>query len=421
MTLESLQRAASSAQSSQNRATTTPPANLQSRGLARTLTAAPGYVLNPDGYPAAILTTGQIQKAITWYQNNAALYTPRVITAVQQRLNLSATGKVDLGFVKAVARWQATYDLEDSSNRLIPLRSGKAISAYPATGVLTAEQLSKLFPAGLASDKNVRAFASSALDISRRWRSLGSQEKRRQAVYRLLQTTLAIAGVYEPTFVLKLMDEATRGTFSATAWTLTVNSDFFHQKEATEQQIQSFLLTLFHEARHADQLFTALRYLAGLGRTAKQIAAETKLDSTSKPVLAALQKPVAPDSPLGIVAQEWYHSYFGKNRGHRQTTLHNMNLGPIIAANERELRKQTAAQQVVTSALKTATGSRRDVLNREKERLDTLIGFLQGKLNEQRPNYARAERDYRLLPEERDAWDTAMNAAKFVYNPEYLK
>lgn len=421
MTLEPQQRTARTTQSSQSRPATPPAATTQTRGTAKTLTPAPGYRLNPNGYPIITLDNTQIQKAITWYQNNSALYTPRAIKEIQQRLKLATTGKVDLTFIRAVAQWQNSFDLIDTSNREIPLRSGKVTSAYPATGVLTAEQLSKLLPTGLATEKNIRAFATSALDLSRRWASLGSQDKKRQAVYQLLRSTLASAGVYEPTFVLTLMDEATRGTFAGSAWTLTVNSDLFIKKNATEQEIQSFLLILFHEARHADQLFSVLRYLAGLGRTAQQIAAETKLDSTSKPVLAALQKPIAPDSTLGIVAQEWYHSYFGRNRAHRQTTLYNLGLPTIMADNTRELQKQTANRQAVITELKTATGTRRDILNREKQRLDGVISFLQGKLSEQRTRYANAQRDYRLLPEERDAWDTQMNAARFVYNPEYLK
>lgn len=383
------------------------------------LTPAPGYVADRSGKPRPALDPVQIQKAQAWYRANSSIFTPAVIKEVQQKLNTPATGKPDIAFVKAVAKWQASYNLFISSDREVSLKNGKTSMVYPSTGVLNPEQLSKMFPTGLARPETAAAYAKNAQALSDQWASLATKDKRLKAVYSLLNRLLAAAGVYEPEFLLVNMPTEERGAFSPQKWELALNSSLFSQRQVSPEEVDEMLTTLYHEVRHADQLMQVLRYLAGRGMTVTQIKQITSM--RGKQVQAAMKKPIPPGSAQGIVAREWFESYFGSQRTYRAMVLRdlNMNFDAAIAANTAELNRLQAQLHLINGQLKTATGQKQSDLNREKIMVQAGINRFSRLLAEQRAKRDGAYPAYLALPEERDAWDVQKQVARnFNFRPE---
>ncbi|MDP9765284.1 hypothetical protein [Deinococcus enclensis] len=399
----------------------TTPANLTSPGLSsvrpitlagvspkvkplQVTTPSPGFLKTPDGTFRSELDATQLRKARGWYAANASQYTPAVIRQIQSRLREAVTGRVTDAFLQAVALWQTNFDLYGAAGRGTSV--GKAeYSGYTPTGVLTPEQLSRLFPSGLAKPTQVAAYATNAEDLIARWNAIGGYDGRRKALYALLEQQMKAAGVLMPKLVLSRMEDSLLGVYSGKEHSITINSGFLTKANTEQEDIRILLQTLYHEARHAEQNFAIARLMHGTGMTSAAVYTQTGMNM--KLVQAAAKKPLRPDTPEGIVANEWYQSKYGAFAAQRNKDL--------IAGREVDRTIRTTEE-----ALTLLRSRRADIVKKlttnlpavEKQRLNTDLALIdqQSKdlnrlLQQLYVQSADYNAKYRALPGERDAWD----------------
>ncbi len=378
-------------------------------------TPSPGFVRESDGSPRYQLDATQLKKARAWYVANAAQYTPNVIAQLQVSLKEQATGKLTDSFLQAVAYWQINFDLTAAAGRGTQVGNVEH-GGYLPTGVLTPEQVSRLFPSGLAKPTQIAKYATNIEELIAMWNTIGGYDGRRRALYAVLEQQLEAVGVIMPKFNLSKLSPGTMGTYDSSDHELRINSEFLRQPQPTPSEIREFLSTLYHEARHAEQAFMVARLLYGSGMTLDAIERQTTIDK--KLIKSAAAKPIRPDSPAGIVANEWYQSKYGALAAQRSQTMSDLNTNRRTIANvERtliniETRRKALAQQLQSGKLATAEKTRvendLDLLAKQAMDMNNLLNDLN---QMDVVNY----QNYRNIPGERDAWDVEGAVSTYYY------
>jgi hypothetical protein len=113
----------------------------------------------------------------------------------------------------------------------------------------------------------------------------------------------------------------TWASFTFRTWTLDLNPANFdptHYDTLTADDQNDVAVTVYHEARHAEQWFRMARERAGLGATQLDLEA---LGHPSDIAAAALADPIMQCDRSQYEAEEWYESVYGSGRTHRNTTL----------------------------------------------------------------------------------------------------
>jgi hypothetical protein len=114
---------------------------------------------------------------------------------------------------------------------------------------------------------------------------------------------------------------STWAEFDFTTWTLNLNPANFdpaHYDTLTPDQQDDVAVTIYHEARHAEQWFRMARERAGLG------ASKADLEALWYPpdiADAAVADPILQCDWSQYESEEWYQSVYGGGRVHRDTTL----------------------------------------------------------------------------------------------------
>lgn len=121
------------------------------------------------------------------------------------------------------------------------------------------------------------------------------------------------------------------GAFDADQWTMSLNEHYFGATGMDTDQLQrdyrEALLTVYHEARHAEQAFLMARERAGLGATADQIIQAMSQNPNSAPVPArwvvelAVQNPITQCDHTQYLTEQWYQSMYGSGADHRAGVL----------------------------------------------------------------------------------------------------
>lgn len=368
-------------------------------------TPEPTAPIDPaTGFTFDNLTSAQFKTARTWYKANAQQYTPTVIRAIQEKLQLPVTGTVDHAFLNGVASWQATFDLALYGGRSTVLANGNQLGGFLPTGAITPEQMAKLFPAGLARPESFARYIKETDRIVQTWNTLDTASKRKQAIEALLKQFSQANGLPAPQFTATPMSASLLGTFTFKTWQLELNASTL-RPDMTPEEIRDVLDTLYHETRHAEQNFMALRLMVGMGFTPTQIAARTGM----RPVIiaAAARKPISPQSVQGIVANEFYQSSFGAQATSRKDTMANLSLRRSeweIAKDE--LRYLESRRQEVVQFQKEATSAAEKAERQQQlKTLDAQLKTARTKLSNAERRYDAAYDAYRAIPGERDAWD----------------
>jgi uncharacterized protein DUF4150 len=229
------------------------------------------------------------------------------------------------------------------------------------------------------------------------WRKLRADWKSLDAVQRLhrmedaINARLKAAGV--PPISLTAgpkSSPSTNGNFDWRNWGIDINQDRLGN-DITDAQFNRLGQTVYHEGRHAEQLWNSARSQAGAGLTAAQISADH-----GYPLNIAQQAAASPISGTGPRASQGTavtDSLWGSGRAGRIETLTQL---PIWSNRVSDLMGQL---QRAGGNPQSYAGIEAAIANREQ------IMRIQGELNT-----AQAERDkyyqrYRKLPEEKDAWD----------------
>src|SRR5213078_4017170 len=153
---------------------------------------------------------------------------------------------------------------------------------------------------GLAAPASVSALASTAM-------ALGTEVPDQSPDQRLARLTvpltelLARAGV--PPLGVQLDADATRTRFDATAWTigcaLLTDDDF------------TVLEKLYHHARHAEQMFVALRWQAGRGILGRLSLFRQRSRVSREVLRAARDNPLRRQPVPGAAGARWWRDWFG--------------------------------------------------------------------------------------------------------------
>ena len=128
-----------------------------------------------------------------------------------------------------------------------------------------------------------------------------------QRVTAQIHAALRKAGVPPPQVVFKPI--VTKGIFMRRTWTLLINAKRFH--DAGDRI--ALLGTVYHEARHAEQFFDAIRVAASLQPTAsaqalaRWIVARGEVAPPLAIIEAARQRP-----PTKGESDKWFRLYFGR-------------------------------------------------------------------------------------------------------------
>ncbi|GAA5447579.1 hypothetical protein [Deinococcus depolymerans] len=375
------------------------------RPSLRPTTPPPGYILNKTtGTPRTDLDNVQLRKARAWYQANAEQYTPEVIRQIQKKLDLPQTGIVDHAFLNNVGVWQASFDLLLASGRGIPVSADTESFNFPANGVLTPEQLAKMFPSGLSRPESMIRYVKDIEKIVQNWDTLDTAGKRASAIKTLLNQYSQGNGFPAPNLQSVQMNPGRSGSFSSTSWRIKINAASLNDTMNPEQ-IRETMATLYHEARHAEQNFMSVRLMLGAGMTPAQIGEQTGIPK--EVITAAARKPVNPASVQGIVANEFYQSSFGAYAKARNKTMSDLNtrynemLAARASLSNLEEKRRKAAKALASAATPTLRTERQQ----DMQQLDAQISAARTREATATRNYNTIYAAYRALPGERDAWD----------------
>lgn len=202
-----------------------------------------------------------------------------------------------------------------------------------------------------------------------------------QEVTARIHDALRSAGVPLPQVVFKLI--ATKGVFKRRSWTLFINATRFHQGEDRV----ALLGTVYHEARHAEQFFDALRVAAALQPRASASTLAQWIQSRGEIVPPRSVIEVARRRPLARgESDKWFHLYFGDDaERYRKTQFDRKVLKQQLADMGEERARLVARHKMgypITEAVRLRFNARRQRLHAE---------------------YVKADAAYRELLDEKDA------------------
>ncbi len=189
------------------------------------------------------------------------------------------------------------------------------------------------------------------------------------------------------------------GSFSYTTWSISINRAFLEKFLASpDMQTRVSMVieladTLYHEARHCEQVFRILRFLAGAGFERQRIAEITDAPQSviGTACTTPLKLPAIGWTPAALQAMRWYHSFFGENAMSRRNTLRD--------AGQAERERATwmgALTATVLSKSGKIGAELREIEDRIKDQ-KSMVAFL-----DQWKDVL--DDDYRELAEEADAW-----------------
>ena len=139
-------------------------------------------------------------------------------------------------------------------------------------------------------------------------------------------------------------DADASGAFHVRDWQMVLNERRFHLEihaadtpyedaRRAQDQYRRLLGTIYHEARHAEQIFRAAQERAGLGATAPNItsAMTAHADGIVPPsyiVDLAVLQPITECDETQFQAEEWYANLYGVGARHRDAVLTNFRADP---------------------------------------------------------------------------------------------
>jgi hypothetical protein len=310
------------------------------------------------------LTPAGKAKARNFYAAQSERYTPAFITTMQQALRVSASGRIDDATLEAVAAFQDAH----------PPLKGDAM-AGPRT-------LSRLMVFGLATETDREHYVGLFEDAADKFGPATTIEERLAAAWGAVIPSLTEEQV-TPVPEVSKADTGGEGAFRPSQWVAFISPDLLAPAPLSQVKRAQLKETVYHEARHAEQLYTMARMLAAKGRTAPQI---TKfVGTTAKPEVAveAKSRPLARGSTEFVVAEQLFDATHGE-AGKRHDDLE---------------KKVTEKRKARDAALAAAQNNKEDpaVLKAEAE-------------------YDKVRDEYADLADEADAFATAEEAGKTPRN-----
>jgi hypothetical protein len=128
------------------------------------------------------------------------------------------------------------------------------------------------------------------------------------------------------------------GYFAPSDWKMSLNRTYFdesagHDATTLETNYREALRTVFHEARHAEQSFRAMREVFGLGATVEQALHAMSQATGGYPPPAwvanlAHQNPILQCDVAQNEAAQWYETLYGSGAAHHAAAESNASADP---------------------------------------------------------------------------------------------
>ncbi len=271
-----------------------------------------------------------------WRMNNSAR-----LDQISAAINIDGIGqdKARAGIVRAALLASIVASDSWSPHQLKCYAQALALSAQPQIRIEILKQIeqfpyfpprtrAKCLTQGFGLHSCVDTYVQEVCKLFKKWGSYGQDwTGRRDAMFKLAQETLQSAGVPLPKFKgmqveitldqdLGLIPTQTLGEFHRVPWELKVNTLAFRfdakADEVFANRFARLANAVFHEARHCEQTFLALRYAAGgFNTSAHAISRKTSVHFPT--AMAAWGAPLAGDYPGLPVISEWYETIFGED------------------------------------------------------------------------------------------------------------
>jgi hypothetical protein len=249
------------------------------------------------------LTAASRAKAHAFYTSQPGRYTPALIAKMQQALGVpSTTGRVDDGTVDAVVAFQDSHP---------PLKGD---------GMAGPRTLSRLLPFGLATEADRTHYSTSVDDaVDASFVPGSSIEQRLAAAWGAVIPVLTEEQVTPIPAVAK-GPPIPDGAFRISEWTAFISTRLLDPVPLPQDKRVQLRSVVYHEARHAEQLYNIARMLAAKGRTPAQIT--TLVGTTRKPDVAveAKSRPLVRGSTEFVVAEQLFEATHG-DAGRRHEAL----------------------------------------------------------------------------------------------------
>jgi len=255
-----------------------------------------------------------------------------------------------------------------------PAASGAA--TVPAGPALASED-----PTGIAAEAAVGRFVSAGKKLEADWPDLHMTD-RAERLTDAANAELDALGIPNLDMQLHNLGDD-HGVFYSKVWAMHVNWNPFIPDVVTTGDMEVVAMTVYHEARHAEQWFRMARLMAGQGTSSAEIAASLRLPEA---IVAEAEKN-ALDADGSAEAQEaalWLDSRVGPGKEHAQDVMS-------------ELRAAAAALDEAVAAYERV--EKNPLVSRRRK------AELAAAVDAAYERYNKAHDAYRALPVEADAWE----------------
>ena len=300
-------------------------------------------------------------KARNFYASQPQRYTPAFITKMQQALQLEKpTGRIDDATLEAVAEFQDAHP---------PLKGD---------GMAGPRTLSRLLTFGLATETDREHYVGLFEDAADKFGPATTVDERLAAAWGAVIPSLTQEQV-TPIPEVSKAETGGEGAFRPSIWTAFISPQLLDPVPLTPLKRAQLKETVYHEARHAEQLYNQARMLAGKGKTPAQIT--PLIGTTSKPDVAqeAKSRPLERGSTEFVVAEQLFDATHGE-AGRRHDAL----------------EKDVVAKRKVRDAALAAAGG---------NKLDPAVVKAEA-------DYVKVRDEYAQLADEADAFATGEEAGR---------
>jgi hypothetical protein len=173
---------------------------------------------------------------------------------------------------------------------------------------------------GIGSDLAVGRFVDAAKHVQADWTTF-KPEDRAHAFCRAANDELTRVQVRRVGAELEDLG-TTSGEFRVKDWTLALGKRPFSKPSVDDDQAAQMANTVFHETRHAEQMFRIARLMAGRGKKPQEISNQTKI--LREACDDAAKNPLDTTSKEGAEAQVFCESRYGKGRAHTQKVMNDL-------------------------------------------------------------------------------------------------
>jgi hypothetical protein len=180
------------------------------------------------------LDAAQVQAALRHYTADPEHYTGFLIRRVQNFLSVPISGAMDEATVQAIA-----------------LRQGDG-----GNGIVTYFQMLEWVGVGMERAEERAVYQSDMNQLAPQWASLSANDRLRRLA-EAVNGRLGATGTPAPTFIRSDEMGSSVGRFTNTDWTVRINGQVLDTPALTADVVS----TVYHEVRHAEQHWLAIRYL----------------------------------------------------------------------------------------------------------------------------------------------------------------